>query len=82
MKGIDMITRYDPPSQKQTTDIADWATESGPPQDTPDYEPLRCPLCSRAALPFDPRLSGLLDLVDELAQAVRIVKRAAEEASL
>ena len=77
-----MITRYDPPSQKQTSDIADWSTESGPPPDTPDYEPPRCPYCGRAALPFDPRLSGLLDLVDALAQAVRIVKRAAAEVGL
>jgi hypothetical protein len=69
-----MITRYDPPSQKQTSDIADWATESGPPP--------RCPYCGRATLPFDPRLSALLDLLDELAHAVRIVKRTAEEVGL
>jgi hypothetical protein len=80
-----MVTHTIRESQNSpSTDTAEWSTPH-PPGPLPDpftTDIPRCPTCGHAALPFDVRLSGLLDLIHELDQALRLVKRAAEEAGL
>jgi hypothetical protein len=76
------IPQFPADTQVETaTAPAPWPTDLDHPQ-CPDSPSPACPYCGRAALPFDPRLNSLLDLLDELAQAVRIVKRAVEEVGL
>jgi hypothetical protein len=72
-----MISRRDPQSQSNLLDTAAWSTDCRPPLDIPDGP--RCPTCGRAALPFDPQLSGVLDQVVLLEALVHDLRRAIEE---
>jgi hypothetical protein len=72
-----MISRRDPQSQSNLLDTAAWSTDCRPPLDIPDGP--RCPTCGRAALPFDPRVSALLDTLALLQAVLDDAKHAAEE---